>query len=211
MNNKPFDDDKTFEEQLALTDGKRREKVNSLIPREKKNASLAAGVILPLALKKCGIDGSVEIGGGMWDKPRLVKPDGVCYNLSHSGDYTLLALSDNEVGVDIERIKPVDLRLAEKFFTKKEWEAIEGAGGGALRLFYRTWVIKEAYLKALGVGLNRPLNSFEVRFTAGGAKIEDPLCGEAWLVSETDGFEGYAAACCAKEYAPDGEAEELKI
>lgn len=211
MNNSLFDDDGTFDKQLVLVDGERREKVNALAVREKKNASLAAGVILPLALKECGICGTVKIEGGRWDKPRLTSPKGVYFNLSHSHGWTVLALSDREVGVDIERIKPVDMRLAKRFFADGEWAQIEAAGDGAEALFYRFWTVKEAYLKALGTGLNRPLNSFTVHFTAGGAKIDDPECDEVWLVSEFSDTEGYAVACCAKEYAPDEDIFEIKL
>ncbi len=211
INNSVFNDDNQFEKRLALVDGERRQKVNSLTVREKKNASLAAGVILPLALKECGIAGTVSIEQSMWEKPRLILPKGVFFNLSHSGEWTVLALSDSEVGVDIQQVKPVDMRLAKRFFGEEEVKKLQDAGDNAERLFYRFWTVKEAYLKALGTGLNRPLNSFSVRFTAGGAKIEDCVCGDGWLVSESDFFKGYAFACVARQYAPDEPPQILKI
>ena len=210
IKNEIFDADTTFEEQLALVDRERREKVNALVLREKKNASLAAGVILPLALKKCGVAGEVRIENGLWEKPRLISPQGVCFNLSHSGGWTVAAVSDGEVGVDVQQLKPVDMRLATRFFTEEERRQIECAGEGATELFYRFWTVKEAYLKALGTGLNRPLNSFTVRFTAGGAKIADGGDGD-WRVSEFDCFPGYRLACVAKEYAPDADPEIITL
>lgn len=199
IKNTLFDDDAVFEKQLALVDGERREKVNALATREKKNCSLAAGVILPLALKACGISGEVRVENGLWEKPRLLSPKGVFFNLSHSGEWTVIAISDNEVGVDIQQVKPLDMRLAKRFFAQDEWRQIEEAGDGATELFYRFWTVKEAYLKALGTGLNRPLNSFSVRLNSGGAKLDD----SEWLVSEFGCFDGYKLACVAKEYAPD--------
>lgn len=203
IENADLDDDGTFEKQLALVDGDRRAKVNALAVREKKNAALAAGVILPLALKKCGIAGEVRVENGLWDKPRLISPQGVFFNLSHSDEWTVIAVSDGEVGVDVQQVRPVDMRLATRFFAAEEARQIEKAGGGATELFYRFWTVKEAYLKALGTGLNRPLNSFTVRFVAGGAKIVDGQEGGEWKASLFDCFEGYALACVAKEYAPD--------
>lgn len=211
MKNSIFDDDGEFEKQLALVDGERRQKVNALVPREKKNASLAAGVILPLALKACGIVGEVRVESGLWEKTRLVSPAGVFFNLSHSGGWTVVALSDGEVGVDVQQVRPVDAGVAKRFFTDGERRQIEAAGDGATELFYRIWTVKEAYLKALGTGLNRPLNSFSVRLTAGGAKIDDGAEGAGWLASEFDFFEGYRLACVAKEYAPDAEPEILNL
>lgn len=211
IENSLFSDDVTFERQLALVDGARREKVNALTLREKKNASLAAGVILPLALKACGIAGEARIENGLWDKPRLISPKGVYFNLSHSGGWTVVAVSDGEVGVDIQQVKPVALRLAKRFFTEEERRLTEEAGDGATELFYRFWTVKEAYLKALGTGLNRPLNSFSVRFTAGGAKLDDGAESSGWLVSEFDCFKGYRLACVAKEYAPDSPPEIIRL
>ncbi len=211
MKNTLFNDDATFERQLALVGDERRKKVNSLALREKKNASLAAGVILPLALKACGISGEIEVERGLWDKPKLTSPQGVFFNLSHSGEWTVIAISDNEVGVDIQQVKPLNMRLATRFFSENEQKILAEAGDDAGQLFYRLWTVKEAYLKAVGTGLSRPLNSFSVRMTAGGAKLADGEVGEGWLVSEFDCFEGYALACVAREFAPPIQPEILEI
>ena len=211
IKNAQFNDDELFAEKLALLDGERRARVNALALREKKNSCLAAGLIVPLALKKCGYSGDVVTATGQWGKPFLVKPAGVFYNVSHSGDWTVIALSDGEVGCDIQQVKPVDLRLAGRFFTAEESRAIAAAGGKSQELFYRYWVVKDSYLKAVGVGLNRALNSFSARFTAGGVKVCDGEGDGGWLVSEIDCAEGYKLACCAREYAPDCGVEELKI
>lgn len=209
MNNTPFNDEEAFGKALALVDETRGEKVRALAVREKKNASLSAGVILPLALKECCLGGEVKVEYAQWEKPRLIKPEGWCFNLSHSGEWTVLALSNGEVGVDIQQVKPVDMRLATRFFTESEQTEIENAGENAQELFYRIWTIKESYLKALGVGLSRPLNSFTVRFTAGGAKIDDPTVEGEWQVSELSDFAGYKIAVCSKtEFVPD---EEITI
>lgn len=203
MNNTVFNDGEKFARALAGADGYRRRSAETLVPREKKNAALAAGLILPLALKACGAVGEVTVEREWGAKPRLVSPAGWYFNLSHSGEWTCLALSDGEVGIDIQQERPVDMRLATRFFTAEEQAALQGAGERAEELFYRLWTVKEAYLKALGTGLNRPLNSFSVRFGAGGAKISDPEREGEWRVSELSDFGGYKIAVCAAEYVPD--------
>ncbi len=56
-----------------------------------------------------------------------------------------------------------------------------------------------AYLKGLGTGFARPLSSFTVRLTEGGAEIDDPEAeGSSWRVREYFSLEGYAVACCAQ-------------
>lgn len=194
LKNTQFNDEEIFARHLASVDGARREKVNALVLREGKNASLAAGVILPLALRACGYGGGFKVGYGEFGKPFLIEPRGVHFNISHSGDYTVIAVSDGGVGCDIQRVKPVDPRVAERFFTEGERRII-GCGD---EIFCRIWAVKESYLKALGTGLNRQLSSFEVRLTESGAEICDPLSAEVWHVAEYGGIDGYKLAVCTR-------------
>lgn len=211
INNNIFNDDGLFEKFFATADGERRAKISALALREAKNRSLAAGVILPLALKECGYCGIVKQGRGKYGKPCLVEPDGLFFNLSHSGDYTAVAVSDGEVGCDIQQIKPADLRVARRFYSEEEREAVESAGEGAEELFYRIWTAKESYLKALGVGLNRLLASFSVRFSGESAEIDDPQSAEKWRVYEYCGLHGYRIAVCSRQSVSLPEAEELFV
>ncbi len=77
-------------------------------------------------------------------------------SISHSGDYAVCAVSDTEVGIDIQKIRKADFRIAKRYFTSEECEYI---GNDNLR-FFELWAKKESYLKAIGTGLTVPLNSF---------------------------------------------------
>jgi 4'-phosphopantetheinyl transferase len=108
--------------------------------------------------------GAIEFSYGSHGKPFLA--DGaIAFNLSHSGDWALLAVaSDRAVGVDIERIKPVaELeKLTARFLMAAEHERIVALDeADRLLAFFRTWTCKEAYLKATGEGLGQ-LKSLEV-------------------------------------------------
>ncbi len=98
-------------------------------------------------------------------KPRLVM-DGPApfFNLSHSGNRAVLAVSRSvDVGVDIERIRPVERGLARRFFSAAEVAALEALPSDQwLDGFFRCWTRKEAVLKALGVGFSMNLASFDV-------------------------------------------------
>ncbi len=89
------------------------------------------------------------------------------FNISHSKDYSIFAFTkDREIGVDIEKIdeKPY-LELADRFFSKKEQELLHtnDTDMQAVKLgFFRLWTRKEAYLKAIGLGLYYPLDAFSV-------------------------------------------------
>jgi 4'-phosphopantetheinyl transferase len=101
-----------------------------------------------------------EIGltRGERGKPRLEdEPGRLAFNLSHSGELTLVAVSQGrEVGVDVEREKSGrDLvALAERALGPGDAAAVRAvAADERSRLFYELWSRHEARLKCLGVGL----------------------------------------------------------
>ncbi len=88
------------------------------------------------------------------------------FNLSHSGDIAVLAVTDTcEVGVDVEYVKKElkALDIARRYFSPKESAALESVSLTDQQLaFFQGWTRKEALLKALGVGLHFPLKDCEV-------------------------------------------------
>lgn len=96
-------------------------------------------------------------------KPRLADCPGVHFSLSHSQDRALLAVSDGpEIGADLEMIRDVDhLGLARRYFHPREIAAIE-QHDDPRQAFFRIWTLKEAVVKAIGLGLSVPLDGFAV-------------------------------------------------
>ncbi len=99
-------------------------------------------------------------------KPRLAGSRTVHFSLSHSGGEAVVAISDTlEVGADIEHMRPVEhIDLARRYFHPNERDAIERPAHSEdqRQVFFRTWTLKEAVVKSLGVGLSVELDSFEV-------------------------------------------------
>jgi len=91
-------------------------------------------------------------------KPVLVSEDEwrpLHFNVSHCGELALFAFADREVGIDVERLAPTsDMeQVAAHFFSVDEVVAFgQLAGLERTRFFFRTWVRKEAYVKATGDG-----------------------------------------------------------
>ncbi|XP_059820293.1 L-aminoadipate-semialdehyde dehydrogenase-phosphopantetheinyl transferase [Hypanus sabinus] len=93
------------------------------------------------------------------------------FNISHQGDYTVLAAdSDLQVGVDIMKTEfPGSSSVAEFFrimnrqFTVHEWNTINMAGDewSQLDMFHRYWTLKESFIKAIGVGVAFDLQRIE--------------------------------------------------
>lgn len=114
------------------------------------------------------------------------------FNVSHSGDWVVCAVHRLPIGVDIEKIQPIDLSIAEHFFTKKEYEYLFQMKNHEQQLnyFYRIWTIKESYVKAIGKGLSVPLNSFKI--SEDGAQVAN------WFIKQYMIDELYCLSVCAK-------------
>ena len=79
------------------------------------------------------------------------------FNISHSGDYVIVASSKNtKVGVDIEKIEEINMFDVLNILTVEEEEKLKDSKD-PVNEFYDIWTLKEAVLKANGKGLNVPL------------------------------------------------------
>lgn len=86
------------------------------------------------------------------------------FNISHSADMVVCVVDDNSVGVDIEKIRPVDLNTAKRIFSEEEiqyiFECIPDVedyncylNDSVLQRFFELWTKKETYGKLVGKGL----------------------------------------------------------
>jgi 4'-phosphopantetheinyl transferase len=108
------------------------------------------------------------------DKPYLKSHPHIHFNISHSGDWVVIAFSDKPVGVDIEKIRNVNLGVAQRFFSEHEKKVLFSLGQKEqLRYFFDLWTLKESFLKAIGTGLTRPLKSFTVMQSANGFYLQE--------------------------------------
>ena len=117
-----------------------------------------------LACKKLHIQNrDIEIERNAYGKPSLRNYHNFHYNISHSGSWVISAISDQTIGVDIEQVKPIDLGIAKRYFSKSEYESIMSESkDNRQNLFYQFWTAKESYVKYICKGLSITLNSFSV-------------------------------------------------
>ncbi len=126
------------------------------------------------------------------------------FNLSRSGDRMAVACARHRpVGVDIEEIAGNDRdlnELADRNFSaaeQAEWRGLLTEERPAA--FVRGWARKEAYLKALGAGLSRPMGSFSVRLgSSGGSALltdaEDAQAPFRWSLLDVSAGPKWASA-----------------
>ena len=150
----------------------RREKIDKFKFESDKQLSLAAGLILKHALSVENIDISTSsFYNGKYGKPYLADRSDIYFSLSHSKERVLCAVSDKELGCDIqyteENALSKNLNIAKRFFTKNEYSVLLNTSRSnsdeslSNDLFYRIWALKESVIKACGQGLSLPLDSFE--------------------------------------------------
>lgn len=114
-----------------------------------------------------------RFGTGPHGKPFLgspVPPVPITFNLSHTRGLVAAAFGFGaEVGVDVEHLdRPTaTMDVARRFFAPAEIAALERAPAGERQeIFFGFWTLKEAYLKARGLGLSVPLASFAFDLSA---------------------------------------------
>jgi 4'-phosphopantetheinyl transferase len=139
-------------------------------------------------------------------KPRLAPVHGAAdveFNLSHSGILALYAFTRGRaVGVDIELIREVpDIDgLAERFFSVAETALLRAVPVDRRSLaFLACWTRKEAFIKALGLGLSCPLDAFDVTIDPDApariTRIEGRIDTVAnWTMQGFTPYHGYIAA-----------------
>jgi 4'-phosphopantetheinyl transferase len=108
---------------------------------------------------------AVRIRLGSHGKPEIGPASPFSFNASRSGGLSVVAVALGPVGVDVERLRPVDdaLELADALFTERERRLLRAVvDGSRATSFMAMWTRKESVVKAFGVGLSVPLDAFDV-------------------------------------------------
>lgn len=120
-------------------------------------------------------------------KPYFKDVPGLHFNLSHSGDFLLCALSNRPVGVDVECLRPRGAALPQYALTAEEYASYVEKGGDWLA-FYTLWTKKEAWAKYTGEGLGKTFR----QVPAEQGVFYRHYCGE-----------GFCATVCGEELPPE--------
>lgn len=99
-----------------------------------------------------------------YGKPICMNAPNLHFNISHSANMIVCAIAlHTPVGIDVEEIQAVDNSIIKHFFTHIEADYItKRMRDQQNEAFFRIWCAKESYLKALGKGLYRSLDSFSI-------------------------------------------------
>ena len=136
-----------------------------------KRLSLGAGILMDKGLAAYDLcEREAVVSYRKNGKPYLSGYPHIHFNLSHSGCRALAVFARVETGCDIEQVQQADLALAQRFFTRKEYDFIAGQQGSERQneAFFRLWTLKESLLKAVGTGLSLSLDAFEITISPQG-------------------------------------------
>lgn len=125
---------------------------------------MIAEKLLEIGLKKeFGIDLEYEPRAeGEHGKPFLSYRPAIHYNISHSGEYVVCVLADEEVGIDVQIHRKANYeRMLERMVTDEKRREIL-AGPDVEKEFFTQWVLREAYIKWTGEGLSRDLRNISM-------------------------------------------------
>ena len=145
-------DKKQHADRFRYTDDKKRTVVGEMLVRK----AVAEWCNVPIE--------SIIIDKSIHGKP-FVKDLSVEFNISHSGDIVVCAVDKTPVGIDIEQVRNVDLKIAKRMFTDEELIYVFGckpceadfnrpAENEELIRFFEVWTAMEAYAKYTGKGIS---------------------------------------------------------
>ena len=154
---------------------------------------------------RLGIDPrGISFDYGEYGKPCLAqKCEGhVSFNLAHSADLAVIAIGNGvPIGVDLEEMEDgVDHDLlARDVFSSRELAAFREMPRDQRRgAFYRAWTCKEAFVKATGEGMLRPLSTFEVAFEQEGdvrmLTVPPEWASKPWSLIRLTAVPGFSGA-----------------
>lgn len=102
-------------------------------------------------------------------KPYFSDAAGLFLSISHSGDYLALAISDCEIGIDLQimRFRTIStnekaLKMAKRFFHPTEFAYISCEEAEILPRFFEIWTKKESFVKRTGTGIDDSFSSLNV-------------------------------------------------
>jgi 4'-phosphopantetheinyl transferase len=143
-----------------------------------RQAKMFGYLLLAEGLRNFGYNLKADIQKDRFGKPYVTS--GIDFNISDSEGCVVCAVtSHGRIGIDIEKIKPIDFADFEKCMSPDQWKQIEDSKN-KYTSFYDFWTIKESTLKADGRGLSYPLDKIEI------LSNKVILDGKLWFMTKLD-------------------------
>lgn len=180
-----------FELWFSAMSEERKQSVSQMKNEQKRKLRIAADALCRKAVAEfCGVEQSEIVFEHTEKGKPYAKNLPVHFSISHSGDIVICAVSDCEIGIDVEKIRSINPRTAERFATESEKEHIAKSENG----FFEIWTLKEAYFKCIGTGLGSDIK--DVSFNIDNGCIACSEKGFHFFFYETE--KNYICSVCKK-------------
>lgn len=154
--------DEAYQQDLASLPDWRREKALRYKKLDDRKRCVLAFALLQHALREeYGITEVPEFVYNEFGKPSLPNLP-IHFSLSHCKDAVACAVSDQNIGVDVESIVAYNPDVARKVCSKEELAMLEQSDKKDLE-FSTMWTKKEAVAKYEGFGLSVPLSKLDIQ------------------------------------------------
>ncbi|SNX54846.1 4'-phosphopantetheinyl transferase superfamily protein [Thermoanaerobacterium sp. RBIITD] len=154
-----------FDRLLGFVSEEKKERIRRFRKYDDAERSLIADILLRVVIcKKIGLkNDELSFYKNEYGKPLLKNMENIYFSISHSYDWVVVAVNEFSIGIDIEKIKPINLNIAKRFFTDDEYNFIMDVDvQKRLEYFFKLWTLKESYVKLEGKGLYTSLKSFSI-------------------------------------------------
>ncbi|MGZ4118712.1 MAG: 4'-phosphopantetheinyl transferase family protein, partial [Bacteroidia bacterium] len=181
-----------------------KEKLSEYPQKEERLRGAVGRLILKKLLIEDGYQNNIleKIKSDKYGRPYL--DNKIDFNIAHSGDYIVCAISKNtKLGVDIEKIRPIEIDEFNILLTKKELKKIQKSNS-PYDIYFDLFTQKEAVSKAIGIGLEISLPDIDI-------KKNVASCGtEKWNLAKLEINKKYPAHIAYKG-KPEIQVKEIKI
>lgn len=144
---------------LSETDRISMEEIKS---QKKQLTFLGGRILLQYVVRLHGID-AFHLAYGKNGKPYFSDIRDFFFNISHSGDYLILAWSHYEIGIDMEQIRKELPRFPERMLSPTDFSFWQKQNDLAkIKCFFELWTRKESYIKLSGDSIFRKVKELSV-------------------------------------------------
>lgn len=148
------------EDSINLLSDYRISKMNNYVFNKDKKMCIGAGIALNNGLKEYNLkEKDIEYEFSKYGKPYIKNNKEIYFNISHSSKLAICAISNKEVGCDIEKITKYNEKVVKRCFSLKEIEYINNSLNKD-EAFTKIRTYKESFLKTIGIGINDKMNEF---------------------------------------------------
>ena len=181
-------------EVLQILPLERQKRIHNMKQEKSRKQSMGVGLLLQKVLALYHMQDS-QVFVGERGKPKI---EGLEFNLSHSGNMVVCAVSEKPVGCDVEELRKAPKGVVARYYSDVEQAYLSRFSADEYdREFFRLWTMKESYVKMTGEGLRVPFEAYEIAMEdVGSIVVRDGKIQNCYL--STMELEGHIMSICAE-------------